>query len=277
MGLATTLSTGRSVPWKWLAYLASVLVLVAFAAFIGPKVLSTPGVSDAESYWMLDISDPYALRAGEGGAFLYSPFVAQVLDPFTLLSREAFYWLMMAANLGALVYLVGPIGGALSLLLPPVAEELAQGNIHLLLAAALVAGMTRPGWWAVFPLTKLTPSLLFAWNPRGLILTGLIVTASVLTVPELWVQWGERLVTSSSEVIPGHKLWTDWPLWFRLALASVVVLLARWKDKPLALPFALLLSLPIPWWNSMVVLLAAWRLRSCQGMRRPLPGRHADL
>lgn len=261
--------TARGTRWGqrygWSTVLAAnvlaLTVLVAFAAFIGPKVLSTPGVSDAESYWMLDLSDPYAVEAGTGGAFLYSPLVAQLIYPFTLLPAWMLYYVLMAANMGALVYLVGPTGAALALLLPPVAEELAQGNIHLLLAAALVAGVKHPGWWAAFPLTKVTPSLLFLWNPRGLLWASGLAIVSFLVAPELWFAWGERLVTSTQGVIPEHKLWTDWPLWFRLAIASVIVLLARWRNRPLALPFALLLSLPIPWLGTWSVLLAIPALR----------------
>jgi hypothetical protein len=248
------------VDWRWVPNALALTVLVMFAAFIGPKVLSTPGVSDAESYWMLDLSNPYAVEAGRGGAFLYSPLVAQLIYPFTLLPAWVLYYVLMAGNLGALVYLVGPIGAALSLLISTVAEELAQGNIHLLLAAALVAGVKHPGWWAAFPLTKVTPSLLFLWNPRGLLWAAGLALLSFVTVPELWFAWGERLVTSTSGVIPAQKLWTDWPLWLRLVLASVVVLLARWRNRPLALPFALLLSVPIPWWVSTSVLLAVFPL-----------------
>jgi hypothetical protein len=141
-----------------------------------------------------------------------------------------------------------------------VPEALAQGNIHLLFAAALVAGLRHPGWWAVYPLTKVTPSLLFLWNPRGLLWAVGLALVSFVIAPDLWFAWGERLATSTQGTIPADKLWTDWPLWFRLGLASVVVVLARWRDRPLALPFALLLSIPIPWWGSTVVLLALWRL-----------------
>jgi hypothetical protein len=253
------------VDWRWIPNAIALTVLVMFAAFIGPKVLATPGVSDAESYWMLDLSNPYAVEAGTGGAFLYSPLVAQLIYPFTLLPAWVLYYVLMAGNLGALVYLVGPIGAALALLLPPVAEELAQGNIHLLLAAALVLGVRHPGWWAAFPLTKVTPSVLFLWNPRGLLWAAGLALLSFVTVPELWFAWGERLMLSSQDAIPPEKLWTDWPLWFRLALASVVVLLARWRNRPLALPFALLLSLPLPWLGTWSVLLACVTLSHGHG------------
>ena len=262
MGLAGEVvhgTRGFPVTWRTAGYVASLVALAAFAAYIIPKVLSTPGVSDAESYWMLEMSDPYAVQAGTGGAFLYSPLVAQVIYPFTLLPVEVFYTLLLAANMGALVYLLGPFAG-LALLLPPVAEELAQGNIHLLLAAALVAGLRNPAWWAAFPLTKVTPSLLFLWNPRGIVWAFGLSLVSFAVAPDLWFAWGERLVTSTQGTIPEHKLWTDWPLWFRLALATGVVILAKWRNRPLALPFALLLSLPIPWWSSTCVLLAVWRL-----------------
>src|SRR5688500_4998614 len=98
--------------WRLALNAIALTVLVLFATFIIPKVLSTPGLSDAESYWMLELSDPYSADAGRGGAFLYSPLVAQAIWPFTLLPVVAFYALLMAANMAALVYLVTPVGAA---------------------------------------------------------------------------------------------------------------------------------------------------------------------
>ena len=248
---------------RWILTAIAIVAIALFAAYVGPKVLSTPGYSDAESYWMLNLDAPYASEAGSGGAFLYSPLVAQVLWPFTLLPREAFYALMLVVNLAALSYLLTPIGAALALLIPFVSEEVAQGNIHILLALALVVGVRHPGWFAAFPLTKVTPSVLFLWHRgRSLVVavgtTVALVALSALVAPHLWIEWIERLAAGST--LERASFWTDWPLWFRLALAAVVVVLARWRDRPAALPFALLLSVPIPWFGSLSVLAAIPRL-----------------
>jgi hypothetical protein len=239
-------------------------VLIAFAMYLTPKVLGTPGVSDAEAYWRSNLDDLYALKAGSGGAFLYSPLVAQFLVPFTSLPLPAFYSLMLAANLAALAYLLTPMGAVAALFVPFVAEELAQGNIHLLMAAALVAGVRYPGWFAFFPLTKVTPAVVFLWH-RGrdlaiaVAVTVALIAASAAIAPDLWLAWIERLSITQAAP-PERAFWTAYPIWLRLGAATGIVLLARWRQRPAALPFALALALPIPWFGTLSVLAATPRL-----------------
>ena len=237
--------------------------LVTFAFYMIPKTLGIPGVSDAESYWRLDLDNLYAVKAGTGGAFLYSPVVAQLLAPLTLLPLWVFFTLIFAANVGALIYLLTPVGAALALFIPFVGEELSEGNIHLLLAAALVAGVRHPAWWAVFPLTKVTPSLIIGWHSRWYVALGVAAAVSLVSfviAPDLWFAWAERLANSAASPLDRPTLWTAWPLSVRLILAAIIVALARWRNRPAALPFAALLSIPIPWLGSLCLLLAVPRL-----------------
>ena len=45
----------------------------------------------------------------------------------------------------------------------PVSQEILIGNIHLLLAAAIVLGFRWPGTWAFVLLTKVTPGVGLLW------------------------------------------------------------------------------------------------------------------
>ncbi len=71
---------------------------------------------------------------------------------------------------------------------PPVALELYHGNVHLLMAAAIVLGFRYPVGWSFLLLTKVTPGvglIWFAvrreWRPLLIALgfTGALVAVSV--------------------------------------------------------------------------------------------------
>lgn len=246
-------------------------LLAAVVVFLVPQALAGPGITDAEAYWRSSSSgDLYGLAPGSGGAFLYSPVVAQIIAPLTALPLATFVAVILVLNLAAMVYLVGPIGSVLALALPFVRLELIEGNIHILLAAALVAALRGwPGWWCAFPLTKVSPAVLLLWEVGrwrrlavGLGVAALLVLVSFAVDPGLWDQWIRRLLMSDVSAIPSDKVWTFVSLQWRILLAIAIVLAARWRDRPAALPFALLLAMPIPWVNSLAVLLAVPSLLS---------------
>ncbi|HWO89204.1 MAG TPA: hypothetical protein VNL98_08635, partial [Gemmatimonadales bacterium] len=115
---------------------------------------SSFGEVDAEAYWGFRLEDLYRdVQLGDQDAFLYSPVVAWLFLPFSLLPYEVFYAILAAVNMGALVWLIGPELAALSLFLVPVANEVARGNIHLLMGAAIVVGFRYPASWAWVLLT----------------------------------------------------------------------------------------------------------------------------
>lgn len=207
---------------------------------------------------------------GVGGAhaFLYSPAFAQAIWPLTLLPFPVFYAVLMAANVGALIYLVGwRWAGWVAALVYPVTLELAVGNIHLLLAASIVIALSHPGWWAVSLLTKVTPGvgLLYEWRQPRRLLLGVLVTlglaiVSALTVPHLWAEWFGLLASSSGTVDPWA--FVDWPLRYRLPIAIAIVLLAGWKRWPWVVPVGVLLAMPVLWLGSLCLLLAIRRAGS---------------
>ena len=101
-----------------------------------------------------------------------------------------------AVLMGALLLLAGP---ALFVLALPLAFfEIWGGNIHLLLALAIVLGFRWPQTWAFVFLTKVTPGigvLWFAvrreWRSFGIALgtTALVIGISWVLAPGLWADW----------------------------------------------------------------------------------------
>lgn len=237
---------------------------------------------DAGAYWWADPLDPYArAELNSSRAFLYSPAFAQAMAPLTALPWELFHAVWTTLNLAALVYLVGPIGGALASLLPPVGDELLIGNIHLLIAAALVAGFRHPVAWAFPLLTKVTPGigvLWFAfrreWRKFGVAAAGsaAIVAISAVIDPELWWQWGSVLHGSTAVRVDVNLL--PLPLAVKLVLAIIVVWLAARFDRRWLVPFGAFIALPVNWFPSLSILLASFPLLADDIRRR---GREPNL
>ena len=179
------------------------------------------------------------VHLGDQGAFLYSPLVAQLLAPFSALPYAVFYALLALANMGALVYLLGPELAAVSLFLVPVANEIARGNIHLLLAAAIVVGLRRPAAWAVVLLTKVTPGIGLLWFAarrewRALAVaagtTAVLVVVSFVFAPDLWGRWLSMLLSNTGATRPNAFLQV--PGLPRLAVAAVRSRLAHGRTGP---------------------------------------------
>jgi hypothetical protein len=95
--------------------------------------------TDARAYWQIDLAHPY-LHSGVGdlATYLYSPAFAQVMAPFSLLPWPVYLGAWTVLLVGVLAWLVKPWPWALLILFLPISYELFVGNIHLLIAAALV-------------------------------------------------------------------------------------------------------------------------------------------
>ena len=237
--------------------------------------------TDSQAYWGFDLGSLYTgVHLGDQGAFLYSPLVAQLLVPFSALPYTVFYALLALANLGALVYLLGPELAAVSLFLVPVSNEIARGNIHLLLAAAIVIGLRRPAAWAVVLLTKVTPGIGLLWFSarrewRALAVavgtTAVLVVVSFVFAPDLWGRWLSMLLSNSGATRPNAVL--HFPVLPRLAVAAVLVAIGAWQNRPAIVPVAALLALPAIWVNSLSMLVAVvplWLAGPIQGYAAPV-------
>lgn len=233
---------------------------------------------DAHAYWSVDLASPYARPVGSPDAFLYSPPVAMAFAALGRLPWPAFLvgW---TALLAAALWLMCRPRAAMLALVPFVWWELGTGNIHLLLALAVVAGFRWPGAWAFLLLTKVTPGvglLWFAarrdWRALGVALgtTAAIAGASLVVAPDLWRQWVELLAAAPSQA---GQTWAGQflgPLWVRLAMAAAIAILAGLAGWRWPIAIVLCLSIPVLWMVSLSCLVALVPL-AAMDRRDPLP------
>jgi hypothetical protein len=223
--------------------------------------------ADAFTYWSAPYDNPYpGPQLGLPGAYLYPPPFIQALAPLRLLPWEAFHAIWAALGFGALVFLVGPIGGALAItLLPFVYRDLLVGNIHLMLGASIVVGLSAPMVW-VFPiLTKITPGIGVLWFAaraewrRLAWAVGAAVAVAVVSFaigPDLWFAWLDRMRGDTSTAGSGYLA----ILLVRMGVAALLVAVAARTGRGWLVPIAVVISLPILWPDSLAILLACFPL-----------------
>ncbi len=147
---------------------------------------------------------------------------------------------------------------------PPVALELYHGNIHLLMAAAVVLSFRYPAaWWFVL-LTKVTPGvglLWFAvrreWRSLSIAVGGAaaLVAVSLIVDPGAWRGWLDS-VSATAGGSPLHQFSVPIPLPIRLALAAAVVVWGARTDRRWTVPVAATLGLPVLWPSGIAILAA---------------------
>jgi len=217
--------------------------------------------TDARAYWQIDLAHPY-LHSGVGdlATYLYSPAFAQVMAPLSLLPWPVYLGAWTVLLVGVLAWLVKPWPWALLILALPISYELFVGNIHLLIAAALVVGLRRPAALALPILTKITPGVAALWflvrrDWRNLAIsvgvTLAIVAVSFVLQPAAWFDWIAFLMASSSRgdvLIP------------RIIVGLLLVALGAATGRAWLVPIAVWIALPVVWINAWVILLASIRL-----------------
>lgn len=226
---------------------------------------------DARAYWRVDLAHPYASSAvGEPSTYLYPPVFAQVLAPLSVLPFPVFFALWTAVLVALLVWLVRPWPWALAILSLPIIYELFVGNIHLLIAAVVALGFTRPALWAFPLLSKVTPGVgvvWFAarreWRPMAIAIgvTAIAVALSVIVSPNAWSEWLAFMIADQgkSEALP-----------LRLAVAFLLVAFAGLTDRRWLVPVGVLIAFPVVWVETWVVLLAIIRIRADAAPRPPV-------
>ncbi|MGI8928112.1 MAG: glycosyltransferase family 87 protein [Candidatus Limnocylindrales bacterium] len=221
---------------------------------------------DVVSYWRLDLADPYHGRVGDLGFFPYSPAVALLFAPFAALPWQAFATLWYGVLLGALAFL-GRRSMLVLLAFPPVAIDLYHGNIHLLLAAAIVVGFRYPAAWSFVLLAKVTPGIgllwfLFRreWRSLGIALgaTAAIAAVTAVVLPTQWAEWLTILVTGAATPPPAPAL--PIPIWLRLPVAAAILYWGAKGDARWVVPVAAALSVPALWPGALAILAACWPL-----------------
>jgi len=216
---------------------------------------------DAHTYWITDSANPYAASTpGTADAYFYSPAFAQLTAPIHLLSWEWFITLWTVLLTGTLAWQAGLWLGP-ALLLVPVFAELTVGNVHFLLAAAIVAGFRWPWTWSFVLLTKVTPGVGLLWFAirrewrslaTALGATAVIAGISFLFAPSLWWQWVSLLMAAARA--PDFVFIVPIPLWIRLIGAVVIVSWGALRDHRWTVILASCVALPVLWINGLAML-----------------------
>jgi hypothetical protein len=245
----------------------AVAIWLAIVVFSAPWGRLWGTGQDAYCYWFPSLSDPYAHSDWTDPiAYVYSPAFLQLLSPIRALPWQAYMAVWTAILMAAVVVLTGrkwfAVGVVLGLM------ELAGGNIHLLLAAAMVLGFRWPATWAIVLLTKITPGIGLLWfvvrrEWRQLFIalgaTALIVAASFVTMPDAWAHW----VGVLSRVAGRDGTWAAVPIPFlvRLPFAVALVVWGARTNRRWTVPVAGMLALPALWYGGLAMLLAVIALR----------------
>ena len=241
---------------------------------------------DAYAYWTTRTGDFYAAAdTGRIGAYLYSPAFAQAVAPLVILPLAVFTALWTAINFAALWWLLRR-WALPSLLFLPIPFEIISGNVHLLYAVAIVAGFRYPATWALMLLTKVTPGIGVLWflvrrEWRALVIalgvTAAIVAVSFVLDRSAWEEWIAILRRDLAGAGQGSIDTPGWyvavPLLPRLVVAAIVTVAAALTDRRWLLPVAVVIALPVVWFNSLAVLAAVVPLWLAQArvVDRPLP------
>ena len=238
---------------------------------------------DARSYYGFDYADIYAGRADWGtiGAYPYSPAFAHAVWPLNQLPWPLFVAAWTVIVMAAVWYLTGP--QLLLLGLAVGAMEIAGGNVHLLLAAAIVAGFRWPAAWAFVLLTKITPGVALLWFAlrrewRHLALAGvataIVALASFALNPGAWADWVALLQGNLGK----GGTWAAVPLPL-LVRAPVGIALVAWgapRNQRWTVPICAMLCLPALWYGALSMVLAVIPLTT-PGERRRAGNRVAEV
>ncbi|HEX7949596.1 MAG TPA: glycosyltransferase 87 family protein [Candidatus Limnocylindrales bacterium] len=240
------------------------LLFLAYLFVVLAPMVRTVGF-DAYSYWRIDLAQPYALSTGHLGAFPYSPVLARAFA-FAAggLTWPTFWWVWTAILVATAGWLGGRRWWVAVFAFPPVALELYEGNLNLLIAAAIALGFRYPATWSFVLLAKVTPGvglIWFAirreWRALGLALaaTGILVAVSLAVDAGLWRQWIEQqLLTSLRE--PTGQAQIAIPLLVRLPVAAALVAWGGLTNRRWTVPLSAALALPVLWVTAFSILAA---------------------
>lgn len=249
--------------------LAFVVVLVVFT------ILRPIPAGDAHAYWSVDIANPWTRPVATTDAFTYTPPAALLFSVLGLLPFEVFEagWTLLIGF--ALLWLTGPWALAF-LVLPVVASDLYLGNIHVLLAAAVVGSLRQPGLWAIPLLTKPTAGVGLLWyvvrREWGKLAVALGVTAAIAAVPlliapGLWPAWIAYVLETGVSPELGTAYFVPVPLLIRLPVAALVVIWGARTNRAWTLPTAAMLGLPVLWLVGLAMLAGAFAVSAWGPLR----------
>lgn len=249
--------------------LAFVVVLVVFT------ILRPVPAGDAHAYWVVDLANPYTRPVATQDAFTYTPPAALFFAVLGQLPFEVFeaIWTLLIGF--ALLWLTGPWALAF-LVLPVVASDLYLGNIHVLLGAAVVGSLRRPGLWAIPLLTKPSVGVGLLWYAaRGewrrlataIGVTAAIAAAAFVVAPALWGQWLDYVLGTGLSPNLGSAYAVPIPLLVRLPAAVLLVIWGARTNRPWTLPTAAMLGLPVLWLVGLAMLAGAFAVSAWGPLR----------
>jgi hypothetical protein len=217
---------------------------------------------DAFAYWNVSMPEPYENPVGALGSYNYSPAFAQVADWFSLLDWWVFLYFWTLLLIGSVIWLAGsPTWVAVGFAIPFVAIELYHGNIHILLAVAIVLGFKHPWTWSFVLLTKPSAGIGLLWfvvrgdwRALGIALgtTLAIVAVSFVVAPQAWFDWIELMLGNVG--VPPLSANIRIPLWIRLPVAAVLVIWGARTDRRWTVVVSSMLALPVLWFAAPAML-----------------------
>lgn len=250
------------------------LVLGGFLLLLyGTAWAASGGHIDIHDYWLTRPEDAYRNYALGSEGQAYTPVWTLAFSPLTTLPFPLVYAGWFCLNLAVAVWLLWPLGRFWMLVgLLYVSPELTTGNVHLLIAAAVVLACSGKAWALAFPiLTKVTPGLALTWQIgrgewRGVLsalgTTAVLVAASWVIAPDLWPRWWTA-VTSNLGTAGPELLWI--PLLPRLPVAILIGFYAARTSRAWLMPVAVLVGLPHIFLQSLSLLAGCIRLAPERG------------
>ena len=260
---------------------ASILLGIIFGIAQAARVIAFP--IDLVIYWQntnLDALYP-VLVTDSPTPFLYPPVLAQILLPLHVLPFEIVEVAWTTLCFVSLWYCVRiwtipvVILGLISIWLPPDnilgagLEFVLLGNVQIPMAAAIVAGMRHPAWFAIPILTKITTGvglLWYAfraeWRPFaiGIAATALVVAVSFLLSPGAWADWIQFAIRNYG--VPSVPPVVGPPLPVRLGAAVLLVAWGARTNRPWVVAIAGAMANPGLYGvrSFVAVALGAWAL-----------------
>jgi len=238
-------------------------VLLALSAGLCLQVLVLLTLSggdavDALCYWLTDPANPYNREQFQ---FAYSPVVAQLMAPLFDLPFAAFAFLLRVIEVVSLIFLTGPLAGAL-IFTTPVASEVNAANINLLIAVVMVLGFRWPALWAIPLLTKPSMGIGLVWflfrkewrkAAIPVVVAGAFALGSFVFDQHVWFAWLQFLRSGTAQ----DGGWPyPYPIWARLPISLALVIWGARTNRPWTVAVASALALPRLYYQSPAILIA---------------------
>jgi Glycosyltransferase family 87 len=216
---------------------------------------------DAHAYWNTDLATIYQGWFLGATSYAYSPVFVDAMAVLHALPWPVFSALWTALLLTVLTWLVrrSPPGWRLPLFTLGLPDALI-GNVHILMAAAIVVGFRYAGAWAFILLTKVTPGIglvWFAirreWRPLTVAVgvTAALALGSYLVTPYLWPRWIETLWANRDAPA---IFFPNLPVLPRLPVALAIAVWAARTDRRWGVVLAAFVALPNTWFQSLALL-----------------------